>query len=204
MTASSSWFGWDMGAGDDITAHTYLIDPRQVPMCSDKDGNLLPGFKVIEPLPEPQPRMTLDEARTLLQAGIPPIPMEIGRFEGIRIIKSRPDPYTERVGEALKRRLNSHADRKPGTPMNTTSTTTASTASTSPPMDASKLLASMAAIVQAAREEPIAVWMRSQGFDPARGCRLVLPESMREPLMPSYVHFSRLVDKPTLFRDIAP
>lgn len=50
-------------------------------------------------------------------------------------------------------------------------------------------------------ECPLGVWMREQGFDPARGCVVVLPEQLRAdvgPMPPPYVRFSRLIGRPVL------
>lgn len=54
--------------------------------------------------------------------------------------------------------------------------------------------------LQALGEEPIRRYMREKGFDPDKGGRLVLPESMREKFSsmfgpPWYVKFSKIIEK---------
>ena len=47
-------------------------------------------------------------------------------------------------------------------------------------------------------KDPIAEWMKAEGFDPGKGCKLVLPESMRGemgPLPANYMVFSMLVSR---------
>lgn len=49
--------------------------------------------------------------------------------------------------------------------------------------------------------DPLADWMRGQGFDPKDGCRLYLPECMKATIGHSpYVKYSPLIEKPVLVR----
>lgn len=72
-----------------------------------------------------------------------------------------------------------------------------------PPLFDMAMLRKVADLVHHARKEPIAEWMRSQGFDPDEGCTLVLPAAMFRlagAFPPDYVLLSQLVDAPLLVR----
>jgi hypothetical protein len=50
-------------------------------------------------------------------------------------------------------------------------------------------------------KDPLAEWMRDKGFNPNNGCKLILPEFMRDvagKLPPDYMLFSEYVDSPLL------
>jgi hypothetical protein len=50
-------------------------------------------------------------------------------------------------------------------------------------------------------KDPIAEWMKDNGFDPDKGCKLVLPASMRSEMglmAANYMMFSMLVSKPMM------
>lgn len=52
-------------------------------------------------------------------------------------------------------------------------------------------------------EDPLRAYMRDHGFDPEKGGRIALPESMRDQFglfgPPSYVCFSQVIKAPLLF-----
>lgn len=59
--------------------------------------------------------------------------------------------------------------------------------------------------------EPFEVWMTAQGFPPAKGGMLALPESMRATLdpeaamiWPMYVRFSAVIEAPMLMWNLIP
>jgi len=84
--------------------------------------------------------------------------------------------------------------------------TTAST-SQSPKLTVEMLFASMKAVEELLKQpDPLATWMREEGFDPDRGGILVIPESMRNDLFPlfppKYVRFSGAVLQPVLALDV--
>jgi hypothetical protein len=65
-------------------------------------------------------------------------------------------------------------------------------------MTIDKLLAAFDAMPK----DPLAEMMKSKGFDPAKGCKMILPASLKGKLgvfPPSYVSFSGLVSDPVLF-----
>lgn len=70
-------------------------------------------------------------------------------------------------------------------------------------MTLEKLNESMEAL-KALGEDPLKVYMRKKGFDPDKGCKLVLPESTREMFEPwgppTFVHLSDLVTAPLMYR----
>lgn len=78
---------------------------------------------------------------------------------------------------------------------------TASTSDMPTTFDFDALKRALAAIP----EDPLEVWMRAQGFDPAHGGVLYLPLTMRAEFLgppPAYVHFSSVIGRPMLAHDI--
>lgn len=62
-------------------------------------------------------------------------------------------------------------------------------------------IAAVVAMLDKIPPDPLASWMRQQGFDPNRGGILVLPPEMAThlgPFLPRYVKLSKLTDVPVL------
>ena len=62
-------------------------------------------------------------------------------------------------------------------------------------------LAAIEALLDSIPPDPLATWMRQQGFDPNKGGVLVLPPEMAVhlgPFTPHYIKLSKLTDVPVL------
>lgn len=89
----------------------FYIHPAQVPLCSDSDGKLWPGFEVMQTLPLslPQPRITIVKSRRTTKE----IRAE-ARAKHSEWLSRTQTEHSAAVDAAFKRLLDGHADRHSG------------------------------------------------------------------------------------------